>query len=81
MQLSRQIPHRQLDLSVMISFDCPGETGEMSVMTNKKPVWSVEGQSYVLNFHGRVTRVGMRNYILFELKCELTMLDYKNLEA
>ena len=43
----------------MLSVEITGETGEISVMTNKKPVWSVEGQSYVLNFHGRVTRVGV----------------------
>jgi len=41
---------------------CSGETGDISVLTNKKPVWSVEGQSYVLNFHGRVTRASVKNF-------------------
>ena len=27
------------------------------MLSNKAPVWSYENQSYVLNFHGRVTRV------------------------
>ena len=34
-----------------------GNTGEVAVYSNKSPVWSCENQSYVLNFHGRVTRV------------------------
>ena len=29
-------------------------------LRNKQPVWSNETESYVLNFHGRVTRVSLR---------------------
>ena len=34
-----------------------GKLADLLVLSNKAPVWSYENQSYVLNFHGRVTRV------------------------
>jgi tubby-related protein 1 len=34
-----------------------GETGNLLELHNKTPVWNDETQSYVLNFHGRVTQV------------------------
>lgn len=29
---------------------------------NKTPVWNDESQSYVLNFHGRVTQASVKNF-------------------
>lgn len=29
---------------------------------NKTPVWNDETQSYVLNFHGRVTQASVKNF-------------------
>ena len=29
---------------------------------NKSPVWCEESQSYVLNFHGRVTQASVKNF-------------------
>ena len=34
-----------------------GNLAGLMEMRNKQPVWSNETESYVLNFHGRVTRV------------------------
>ena len=34
-----------------------GEAGNLLELHNKTPVWNDETQSYVLNFHGRVTQV------------------------
>ena len=34
----------------------------MCAMTNKRPKWTVESQSYVLNFHGRVTQASVKNF-------------------
>ena len=31
---------------------------------NKTPVWNDETQSYVLNFHGRVTQASVKNFQL-----------------
>ena len=33
------------------------ETSNLLELHNKTPVWNEETQSYVLNFHGRVTQV------------------------
>lgn len=32
------------------------------VLHNKTPVWNEETQSYVLNFHGRVTQASVKNF-------------------
>ena len=42
----------------------PGHLSEMLVLTNRQPQWSFESQNYVLNFHGRVTRVKRLNSIV-----------------
>ena len=34
-----------------------GDDEDLVILTNKPPTWSTEAQSYVINFHGRVTRV------------------------
>lgn len=31
-------------------------------MHNKAPVWNDDSQSYVLNFHGRVTQASVKNF-------------------
>lgn len=31
-------------------------------LRNKTPVWNDETQSYVLNFHGRVTKASVKNF-------------------
>jgi tubby-related protein 1 len=31
-------------------------------LKNKTPVWNEESQSYVLNFHGRVTQASVKNF-------------------
>ncbi|KAL3076325.1 hypothetical protein niasHS_013596 [Heterodera schachtii] len=35
---------------------------EMVVLINKQPVWNEDTQSYVLNFHGRVTQASVKNF-------------------
>ncbi|XP_063538117.1 protein king tubby [Cydia strobilella] len=35
---------------------------EIVVLHNKTPVWNDETQSYVLNFHGRVTQASVKNF-------------------
>lgn len=31
-------------------------------LCNKTPVWNEDTQSYVLNFHGRVTQASVKNF-------------------
>ncbi|XP_063674781.1 tubby protein homolog isoform X2 [Bolinopsis microptera] len=39
-----------------------GEAGNLLELHNKTPVWNDETQSYVLNFHGRVTQASVKNF-------------------
>lgn len=39
-----------------------GETANLLELHNKTPVWNDETQSYVLNFHGRVTQASVKNF-------------------
>ena len=48
------------NLNVFFSFRYKSKNLEgILELQNKTPVWNDETQSYVLNFHGRVTQVGM----------------------
>lgn len=41
------------------------------VLQNKVPAWNAETQSYVLNFHGRVTQASVKNFqIVPDHDCE-----------
>lgn len=35
---------------------------EMILLNNKQPQWNEDTQSYVLNFHGRVTQASVKNF-------------------
>ncbi|KJH45310.1 Tub family protein [Dictyocaulus viviparus] len=37
-------------------------TDDIIVMQNKSPIWNEDSQSYVLNFHGRVTQASVKNF-------------------
>ncbi|GMR36620.1 hypothetical protein PMAYCL1PPCAC_06815 [Pristionchus mayeri] len=39
-------------------------------MTNKAPMWSEDSQSFVLNFHGRVTQASVKNFQIVHEKDE-----------
>lgn len=38
------------------------DTSNFLVLHNKQPTWNEETQSYVLNFHGRVTQASVKNF-------------------
>nr|CDS25385.2 tubby [Hymenolepis microstoma] len=42
---------------------------------NKKPMWNEETQSYVLNFHGRVTQASVKNFQLVDKKDGTSTMD------
>lgn len=35
---------------------------DLVILHNKQPVWNDDTQSYVLNFHGRVTQASVKNF-------------------
>jgi len=44
---------------------------------NKTPQWNEETQSYVLNFHGRVTQASVKNFqIVHDNDGELILFNY-----
>ncbi|GMS84897.1 hypothetical protein PENTCL1PPCAC_7072, partial [Pristionchus entomophagus] len=43
---------------------------EIVKMTNKAPMWSEDSQSFVLNFHGRVTQASVKNFQIVHEKDE-----------
>ena len=49
------------------------------MLANKAPIWSYENQSYVLNFHGRVTRVSCF-IVNFTFKKTLFQASVKNFQ-
>uniref|UniRef100_A0A1I7UR49 Tubby-like protein n=1 Tax=Caenorhabditis tropicalis TaxID=1561998 RepID=A0A1I7UR49_9PELO len=38
------------------------ELDSLKVLSNKSPQWNDDTQSYVLNFHGRVTQASVKNF-------------------
>ncbi|CAG5082985.1 Oidioi.mRNA.OKI2018_I69.PAR.g10250.t1.cds [Oikopleura dioica] len=40
----------------------------VTVLQNKSPVWNEDSQSYVLNFHGRVTQASVKNFQIIHEK-------------
>lgn len=46
-------------------------------LTNKTPVWNDETQSYVLNFHGRVTQASVKNFqIVHETDTDYIIMQF-----
>ena len=39
-----------------------GNMDKLIELHNKRPVWNDDTQSYVLNFHGRVTQASVKNF-------------------
>ncbi|CAL8305321.1 unnamed protein product [Boreogadus saida] len=39
-----------------------GNTDNLVTLVNKSPSWNEQSQSYVLNFHGRVTQASVKNF-------------------
>ncbi|CAG0887353.1 unnamed protein product [Darwinula stevensoni] len=50
---------------------------QIIVLHNKSPVWNEESQSYVLNFHGRVTQASVKNFqIVHDSDTEYVVMQF-----
>lgn len=60
------VSRQKLDLILSFSFlsECfkTKNMENLIELHNKTPVWNDETQSYVLNFHGRVTQASVKNF-------------------
>ncbi|XP_058476235.1 tubby protein homolog [Solea solea] len=50
------------DLETLLSRHANGNTDKLVTLVNKSPSWNEQTQSYVLNFHGRVTQASVKNF-------------------
>ncbi|XP_019938535.2 tubby protein homolog [Paralichthys olivaceus] len=50
------------ELETLLGCHANGNTDKLVTLVNKSPSWKEETQSYVLNFHGRVTQASVKNF-------------------
>ncbi|XP_068161909.1 tubby protein [Antennarius striatus] len=50
------------DLETLLVRHGNGNTDKLVTLVNKSPSWNEQTQSYVLNFHGRVTQASVKNF-------------------
>ncbi|XP_071319478.1 tubby protein homolog isoform X2 [Trachinotus anak] len=54
--------HPKNDLETLLVRHANGNTDKLVTLVNKSPSWNEQTQSYVLNFHGRVTQASVKNF-------------------
>ncbi|KAM7381828.1 hypothetical protein PAMA_012608 [Pampus argenteus] len=52
----------QNDLDTLLVRHANGNTDKLITLVNKSPSWNEQTDSYVLNFHGRVTQASVKNF-------------------
>lgn len=50
------------DIETLLARHENGNTDNLVTLINKSPTWNEQTQSYVLNFHGRVTQASVKNF-------------------
>ncbi|XP_045924966.1 tubby protein isoform X1 [Micropterus dolomieu] len=50
------------ELETLLIRHANGNTDKLVTLVNKSPSWNEQTQSYVLNFHGRVTQASVKNF-------------------
>lgn len=50
------------DLETLLGRHANSNTDKLVTLVNKSPSWNEQTQSYVLNFHGRVTQASVKNF-------------------
>lgn len=60
-QMSRLFLSSQ-EMETLLTRHANGNTDKLVTLVNKSPSWNEQTQSYVLNFHGRVTQASVKNF-------------------
>lgn len=50
------------ELETLLVRHANSNTDKLVTLMNKSPSWNEQTQSYVLNFHGRVTQASVKNF-------------------
>lgn len=50
------------ELDSLLIRHASSNTDKLVTLVNKSPTWNEQSQSYVLNFHGRVTQASIKNF-------------------
>lgn len=64
------------DLETLLVCHANGNTDKLITLVNKSPSWNEQTQSYVLNFHGRVTQASVKNFQIIHPDNGKTRLTY-----
>lgn len=62
--LAKHTHTHKSSLSLSVDFNRKQNMDNVVELHNKTPVWNDDTQSYVLNFHGRVTQASVKNFQL-----------------
>ncbi|XP_003961503.3 tubby protein homolog [Takifugu rubripes] len=54
--------HPKHELETLLTRHANRNTDKLVTLVNKSPTWNEQTQSYVLNFHGRVTQASIKNF-------------------
>lgn len=58
----RDIFHLLQELETLLVRHANNNADKLVTLVNKSPSWNEQTQSYVLNFHGRVTQASVKNF-------------------
>ncbi|CAG7838009.1 unnamed protein product [Allacma fusca] len=75
---SRRREHRPAkEKDSILELHKQGESQQFFELRNKAPIWNDDNQSFVLNFHGRVTQASVKNFqIIHEKKDDYVILQF-----
>lgn len=73
----RNILHLLQELETLLVRHANNNTDKLVTLVNKSPSWNEQTQSYVLNFHGRVTQASVKNFQIIHPDNGKTWLTFR----
>lgn len=65
------------ELETLLIRHANSNTDKLVTLVNKSPAWNEQSQSYVLNFHGRVTQASIKNFQIIHPDNGTTSLTFR----